>query len=154
MQPNGGFFGSMMPQGATSFMPQGPSPASMIGGVNNTPAGFTGGQNPGALAALMAMLQQSQGGAAPGGAPMSGAPSALPPGATLAPGAALPPGGPMNAAQSGPGGPQAMPQTASGASSQLNNLMSMDPAVLKALMQRLGIGGGSAAPMAAPAPLQ
>lgn len=142
MAAPGGFFGSMS---------------------QGSPAGFTSpGMNPQALAALLAMLSgQSQGGAQPGGAPaaapggppMGGAPpgmppgaSALPPNSTLAPGATLP-GSP-------PGAPAGAPPQAAappgGVSPQLQALMKMDPNALKAILQRLGIGGSPAAPPSIP----
>jgi len=134
MQPNGGFFGSMMPQGASSFMPSQGSAQSMIGGIQGSPESFTsppmGGGLMAALAALSKMSGQGQGGM-PNGA------SALPPGATLAPGASL------------PGAPPSPPAGAASPGGQPNimqMLQGMPPDQLKGILQRLGIGGGAPAP--------
>jgi hypothetical protein len=130
MQPNGGFFGSMMPQGASSFMPQGANPASMVAGIDGTPNALT---SPPMGANLMAALQKlatlGQGMGQQGG---SGQPSALPPNSTspFMPGGGAPPGQPGQQ----PG-------------QQQSPLAGLDPNMLKAILAKMGIGGaGAAAP--------
>lgn len=130
MQPNGGFFGSMMPQNASSFMPP-------INGSNGTAQAFTSPPiDPKLLAALTALANgggQQQGGPGMGMGPGT---SALPPNATLAPGATLP--GQQPGQQ--PGG---APAAGGGQPNIMDMLSKLDPATLKGILGRLGIGGPS-----------
>lgn len=132
MQMNGGFFGSMMPQGASSFMPQGASPTSMIAGVGDTPQGMTSPPISQQLLAALAAL-----GKMGGGQQGQAGPAALPPNSFSPfmenggqPPAAAPPG-PGGAAPAGAAGPMGMGQ--------------LNPDMLKAILAKLGIGGGGGA---------
>jgi hypothetical protein len=140
MQPGGGFFGSMMPQGATSFMPQGASAASMIGGIDGAPSAFMSSPMSPQLMAMLKQLgqqgQQQQGGNNSGGLPpnsfspfMPGGGQAAPATDGQTPGAA--PGGAPGGGAPG-GGIMAM-------------LQGMPPDQLKGILSRLGIGGGAGA---------
>lgn len=146
MQQNGGYFGSMVPFMGSSFMPgMGSNPAA-IGGVSGAPdaSGLTNPPNSPNITALLAALSkmsqsqqgQTQGNLPPnsyspymqGGGQPASAPGQQPgqqPGG--APGAGGPPGG---GAPGAGGAPQ------------------LTPAMLQQLLQKLGIGGGGAAPAA------
>lgn len=130
MQMNGGYFGSMMPQGATSFMPPGASPSAMIGGVDGTPQGMTSPPISQQLLAALASLAKM--GQPPGGAP-GGQPG---PGGTPPNSGALPPNSSSpfmaNGGQPPAGG-------AAGAGGPLGGL---DPNMIKAMLAKMGIGGG------------
>jgi len=134
MLSSGGFFGSMqMPNGASSFM----SPGDIDSSMPN--AGGAGG-----LSQLLPFLAAAISKFAPQGQDkgQDGAPSALPSNATLAPGAALP-GAPP--AQIGGLGQASQQLPAGGPPDLMKALMSMDPATLKGIVQRLGIGGNQSA---------
>lgn len=95
-----------------------------------SPAGFTNGMDPTKVAFLMQLLQQSQG--------QQGAPSALPPGATPAPGATMPLGG---VPQVNPG---AMPMSgipggapAAGQPNAAGALQGLPPQMLQQIMARI-----------------
>jgi hypothetical protein len=147
MQLNGGFFGSMLPQGATSFMPQGASPSSMVGGVDGVAGGLTQPpMSPGILAALQKLTSLGQ-----GMGQQNGGMSALPPnsfspwmdngGQPPQQQSGAPPAGgnPMAAAAAAAGGaPGGAPGGAAGGSP----LGGLSPDMLKQLLARLGIGGG------------
>lgn len=128
---NGGFFGSMTPPGATSFM----SPME-----SSSPSSFTSPPiDPKILAVLASMSGMGQG---QGGQQQPQGPSALPPNATLAPGASIPgqpqpgqqPGWQQPAAPQGGANPQLM--------AALQQLSKLAPDQQKAIMARLGIGAG------------
>lgn len=147
MQMNGGYFGSMMPQGATSFMPQGPSAQSMIGGIAGTPQAFT---SPPVGNDFLAFLKRMSGGMQGMGDQQSGGPSALPANSfsPFMPNAGQPQGqpgqqpGPMDAIQkamaAGGGG-----QAAAGAGGA--PFGSLDPSMLQGILQRLGMAGSTGA---------
>lgn len=134
MEMNGGFFGSMMPQGASSFMPQGPSGQSMIGGVGGTPNGLTSPpMGDGLMAALAKLATLGK------GMQDSGGPSALPAN-SFSPwmeNGGQPPQQP-SAGGAAAGAPQGGMPGAQGAGSPMGGL---NPDMIKALLQRLGIGG-------------
>lgn len=131
MQMNGGYFGSMMPQGATSFMPPGASPSAMVGGVDGTPQGMTSPPISQQLLAALAALSKMGG----GGQPQSGAPSALPPNSSspfMANGG--PPPAQAQGGQPGQGGAPGAPPMGLGG---------LNPDMIKALLAKMGIGGGT-----------
>lgn len=129
MQMNGGYFGSMMPQGATSFMPPGPSTSALVGGVDATPQSFTSPPIDqkllAALAAMSKMGQDQQG---------QGGPSALPPN-SFSPFMA---NGGQPPSQQQPGQPQPGGQPGS-------PMGGLNPDMIRQLLAKLGIGGTPAA---------
>lgn len=130
MQMNGGFFGSMMPQGANSFMPQGPSSASMVGGIDGTPQGMTSPPISQQLLAALAALSKMGGGQ---NGSQDGGPSALPPNSfsPFMPNGGQPPQQPAPAGQGAPGGGSGAPM----------GMGQLNPDMIRALLAKLGIGG-------------
>jgi len=129
MQMNGGFFGSMIPQGATSFLNPGADAAAKIGGIDGTPQGMTSPPMSQQLLAALASLAKL--GAGNAGQPQNGMPSALPPNSSspfMANGG-QPPAAPAAPGAGGPGGP----------------LGGLDPNMLKAILAKMGIGQGAGA---------
>lgn len=130
MQMNGGYFGSMMPQSATSFMPPGASPSAMIGGIDGTPQGMTSPPMSQQLLAALASLAKM-------GQPPGGAPGAQPgPGGTPPNSGALPPNSSSPFMANGgqpPGGAPGAPPMGMG---------QLDPNMIKAMLAKMGIGGG------------
>lgn len=138
MQMNGGFFGSSMPQGATSFMPQGPSAASMVGGIDGTPSAFMSSpMSPQLMAMLKQLGQQQQGGNNSGGLPPNSFSPFMPAGGQAAAATgAQPPGGQPGATP--PGGQQP-------GGGLMSMLQQMSPQQLQGILSRLGIGGSTGA---------
>jgi hypothetical protein len=137
MQPD--FFASLLPRNATSFLPPNSNQIPNQNQIQNgdSGAGFTSpGMNPQALSALMGLMGQGN------------PPSRLPPGAMLAPGASLPNAAGLLARAPGQP-PQPLGGFATVGNGPLNGLAGMDPNVLRALLQRIGIGASSA-PINAP----
>lgn len=123
MQMNGGFFGSMLPQNATSFMPPGPSSSAMVSGIGDTPQGMTSPPMSQQLLAALASLAKMGG----GNQPQSGVSSALPPNS-------------YSPFMQNGGQPPAAPGGGAGAATPSSPLGGLDPNTIKAILAKMGIG--------------